>query len=99
MARSHFDGVIEAVRYAPNGDISMVRAYQWRGAVWSDIILLERQALIEQLEKGKRYVTGTRKEYFGGVFKTGLPVHWSDNHVITEGKSAQRDLLAGVAVF
>jgi hypothetical protein len=99
MARINIDGVIEAVRYKPDGSIGLVRAYQRRGAVWSDRMLLGRDELVEQLGKGKRFVTGTRKRFLGSVFETGLAVCWINEHVITEGKSAQRDLLAGVSVF
>ena len=99
MARIIIDGVIEAVRYSPDGEISVVRIFQRRGAVWSDYIILARQELVEQLGKGKRFVTGSRKQYLGGVFNTGLAVRWINEHVVTEGKSAQRDLLAGVSVF
>jgi len=31
MAQAKYDGVIEAVRYAPAGRISLVRAYERRG--------------------------------------------------------------------
>jgi hypothetical protein len=99
MARVKIDGVIEAVRYTPDGAISQVRAYQRRGAVWSDRVLLNRMELVGQLGKGKRFVTGTRKLFLGSVFETGRTVRWIDQHVITEGQSARRDLLAGVSVF
>ena len=99
MARKTIDGVIEAVRYSPDGAISVVRTYQRRGAVWSDHILLGRTELIDQLVKGKRFVTGKRKELLGSEFDTGLAVRWINEHVVTEGKSAQRDLLAGVSIF
>jgi hypothetical protein len=99
MARMNIDGVIEAVRYTPAGVISMVRIYQRHGPVWSDHILLGRTELVELLGKGKQFVTGSRKHNLGGVFETGLPVRWINEHVVTEGKSAQRDLLAGVLLF
>jgi hypothetical protein len=99
MARINIDGVIEAVRYTPGGAISVVRTYQRHGVVWSDHIILDRAQLVELLEKGKRFVIGTRKDYLGGVFETGLAVRWINQHVVTEGKSAQRDLLAGVLLF
>ena len=99
MARVVIDGVIEAVRYNPDGSIGMVRAYQRRGAVWSDCLLLDRDELVGQLGRGKRFVTGSRRHFLGSVFETGPSVRWVNEHVITEGKSAQRDLLAGVSVF
>jgi hypothetical protein len=99
MAHIKFDGVIEAVRYTPGGKISVVRAYRRRGAVWSDHLLLGRPELVEQLKSGKRFVTGARKEYLGGVFRTGSTVRYIDEHIVTEGQAALRDLLAGVSVF
>jgi hypothetical protein len=99
MARIKIDGVIEAVRYTPGGLISMVRLYRRYGAVWSDRILFDRTELVEQLKSGKCFVTGARKEYLGGVFRIGSTVRCIDDHVITEGQAALRDLLAGVSLF
>jgi hypothetical protein len=99
MARFTIDGVIEAVRYTPGGLIGLVRMYQRHGAVWSDIILLNRMELVEQLDKGMHFVTGTRKVSLGSVFNTGPSVRWIDERVVTEGQSTQRDLLVGVAIF
>jgi hypothetical protein len=99
MARIINDGVIEAVRYSADGNISLVRTYQRRGAIWSDHVLLGRRELVDQLVKGKHFVTGKRKEHLGSEFDTGLTVRWINEHVVTEGKSAQRDLLAGVSIF
>ena len=99
MAGRKIDGVIEAVRYATGGKISVVRAYQRRGAVWSDRLLLDREELVEQLEKGKRYVTGQRKTYLGSVFETGAAVHQVDSRILTEGQTAKQDTLTGVPIF
>ena len=99
MARTKIDGVIEAVRYSPDDKISVVLTYQRRGAVWSDHLLLDRAELVEQLKNGKNYVTGTRKNYLGSVFKTGSAVSLVNGHVVTGGQAALRDLLAGVSVF
>jgi hypothetical protein len=99
MAHKKIDGVIEAVRYTPDGKISEVRSYQRRGAVWSDRVIIDRTELIEQIKNSKRFVTGTRKEFLGGVFKTGSAVRFIDDHIVTEGQAALRDLLAGVPVF
>ncbi|MDP1779148.1 MAG: hypothetical protein Q8K73_02630, partial [Anaerolineales bacterium] len=45
------DGVIEAVRYK-NGQITWVRAYERRGATFSDRVLLDRKTLLQRLQKG-----------------------------------------------
>ena len=59
----------------------------------------ERKELVEQLKKGKRFVTGVRKAYLGSVFETGPAVHYTDEHIVTNGQAAARDLLVGVSVF
>lgn len=102
MAHSKFDGVIEAVRYSSNGHIVLVRMYERHGAAWSDHILLERKNLVACMKNGKRFVTGQRKVYFGGIFETDQAVRYQGNgngFVVTESQSANRDLLAGVPVF
>jgi len=68
-----FDGVIEAVRYK-NGQILMARAYERRGATFSDRVLLDRKTLLERLQKGKVFVTGQREELKASTFKIGKSV-------------------------
>jgi len=99
MARKKLDGVIEAVRYMSGGKISVVRAYERHGVVWSDHILLERKELSERLSQGKNFVVGERKIYLGSVFETGTAVHETEGNIITEGQISTRDLLVGVPVF
>ncbi|MBN1306179.1 MAG: hypothetical protein JXA13_17210 [Anaerolineales bacterium] len=74
MASNKFDGVIEAVRFTPNKKIEIVRAYERRLTAFSDRVLLDRSALLEQMEKGKHFVTGARKEYLAGTFEVNKPV-------------------------
>ena len=93
MARMKIDGVIEAVRYTPGGLISVVRT-QCRGAVWSDHILLGRTELVARLRNGKHFVTGERKEYLGSVFETAAPVHYVDDHIVTDGQSSGQEFPA-----
>lgn len=99
MAHKKLDGVIEAVRYTLDGSISVVRSYQRHGSIWSDRILLDRPDLVELLKNGKSYVIGARKAYLGGVFKAGPAVHFTDEHIVTEGQAPLRDMLAGVPLF
>src|SRR6266498_1340711 len=68
-----FDGVIEAVRYR-NGQIEVVRAFERRGAAFSDHVLIERHELLKRLKEGRKFVTGKRREGFGGMFEQGQPV-------------------------
>ena len=74
MAKIKYDGVIEAVRYLPDGKISLVRTYERRGPAFSDRILLSRSELIEQLKSGKQYVIGERIKRMGGMFNVSAPV-------------------------
>jgi len=99
MARVKFDGIIEAARTQPDGKIAAVRVYERRGFVWSDSILLEREELLARLEKGKKFVTGQRKEYRGSAFETGQPVHLVNGHIVSDGLSADHDHLPGLPVF
>jgi uncharacterized protein YjhX (UPF0386 family) len=99
MARSKIDGVIEAVRYTSDDKISIVRMYTRHGAAWSDHVLIDRVELFKQLKNGKRLLTGTRKPALGNVFVTTSEIRLINEHIITEGQTAVRDLLAGVPVF
>ena len=42
----------------PDGSILLVRVYERRGATFSDRVLLSRQALLDRLKKGKKFVVG-----------------------------------------
>jgi hypothetical protein len=96
-----FDVVIEAVRYK-NGQILTARAYERRGAVYSDRLLLDRKTLLEQIKKKKRVVTGRRKELWAGSFEIGKPVNViakDGKEVLSTRPDAQRDELEGVPFF
>jgi len=62
------DGVIEAVRRDPNGQVEVARFYERRGPTWSDFMLLNRDDLVKRLNKGEHFVIGERKIYWGGTF-------------------------------
>ncbi len=96
-----FDGVIEAVRYK-NGQISMVRAFERRGAAFSDWVLLDRKSLLERLQKGRQFVTGSRKELLAGTFEIGKPVKLvkqDEREWIATRENAERDELEQVPHF
>jgi hypothetical protein len=95
------DGVIEAVRYK-NGQIVLVRAYERRGATFSDRVLLERKTLLERLKTGQQYVTGSREELRASTFKAGKPVLIvsQDGHeLLSTRKNATHDELEDAPVF
>ena len=96
-----FDGVIEAVRYK-GGKIELVRAYERRGATFSDHVLLNRKTLLERLQAGKRFMTGQRKELLASTFEVGKPVNLSGQdgeQIMTTGAQVEHDELEGVPVF
>lgn len=102
MAPQKFDGIIEAVRYQPNGQIDLVRVYKKRGFVFSDNLLMDRTALIDELSRGKKYVTGQRQTYVANVFITGKSIHLSGKSksiITTKEQAGSQDFLANVPVF
>ena len=96
-----FDGIIEAVRYK-NGQIVTVRAYERRGATFSDRILIDRRDLLERIKSGKVFLTGTRKELWAGTFEEGKPVQIvsrDGKDFISTRDGVNRDELEQVPVF
>ncbi len=96
-----YDGVIEAVRYK-SGKIEVVRAYERRGATFSDCVLLDRKTLVERMKKGKRFVTGSRKEFMASTFDLNKPVQLlgkEDKQIIATASRAEHDELEGVPAF
>jgi hypothetical protein len=96
-----FDGVIEAVRYR-DGQIEEVRAFERRGAAFSDRIMIPRQELLERLKDGRRFVVGQRKQFLAGTFETGKPVQVvsrGGRELISTRSDAERDELEQAPVF
>jgi hypothetical protein len=96
-----FDGVIEAVRFK-NGHIEVVRAFERRGAAFSDRVLMGRHELLKRLKDGRKFVTGKRKEGFGGMFEQGQPVQivsHDGQEFISTRSDANQDVLEQVPVF
>ena len=96
-----FDGVIEAVHYK-NGQIVTVRAYERRGATFSDRVLIDRKDFLERVKSGKQFVTGSRKELLASTFEQGKPVKVvsrDGKEYISTRDGADRDELELVPVF
>jgi hypothetical protein len=97
-----FDGVVEAVRYK-NGQIEIVRAFERRGAAFTDRILLKRNQFLDRLKKGKKYYVGKRKEFLAGSFDVqDEPVQVVDRNgqeIISTRAEADRDELEQAPVF
>jgi hypothetical protein len=103
MAKVKFDGVVEAVHYQPDGQVAWVRAYERRGATFSDHVLIDRQNLIQKLKNGKRFVVGRRLPYLASTFEVSAPlqvVQVDGKEVLaTGGAGGGRDSLTGVPVI
>jgi len=96
-----FDGVIEAVRYK-NKQIILVRAYERRGATFSDSVLIDRKTLLDRLRQGKQFVVGTRERLRASTFKLGqnvLLVRENDNEWIATRSDAAMDSLEGTPLL
>jgi hypothetical protein len=97
-----FDGVIEAVRYK-DGQIEVVRAFERRGAAFSDRIMVPRHELLERLKDGKKFVIGKRREFLAGTFdiqdKPLQVVDRGGQEIIATRADADRDELEQAPVF
>jgi len=96
-----YDVVIEAVRYKA-GKIDVVRAYERRGATFSDYVVLDRKSMLERFKKGKRFVTGQRREYLASTFEIGKTIQAigkDDKQVMTTRADVDHDELEGVPAF
>ena len=96
-----FDGVVEAVRYK-NGQIVMIRAYERRGSSFSDRVIIERKDLLERLKKGKKFITGSRREFLASTFESGKPlqvVRQDGKEFVATRDGVERDELEQTPVF
>jgi len=104
MAQAKYDGVIEAVRYAPAGRISLVRAYERRGPTFSDRVLISREDLVRRIEAGKRFVAGERQPFLASTFSVASPIRLMEKDgqkylATASAPDASADCLAGVPLF
>ena len=98
-----FDGVIEAVRYNPDGQVALVRAYVLRGVTYSDRVLFDRATLVARLKEGKKFTTGQRKEFWASTFEFGKPIKVvsqnGKDYLTTRDGTPQRDEFEGTPAF
>jgi hypothetical protein len=103
MAKSKIDGIVEAARYNPDGQIKWVRAYLRRGPTYSDRILLDRQSIVEQLKSGKLFMTGERVEQMASTFRLGIPIKLqqanSQDILVAGDRQSSQDHLEGVPII
>jgi hypothetical protein len=103
MAPQKYDGIIETVRYSPDGLIKMVRIYERRGPTFSDRILISREELVTRIKEGKKYLTGKRVRYLASTFETDESVNLvkfdQTEYLVTQASSAAGDNLGSLPVF
>ncbi len=103
MAKLLYDGVIEAVRYKPNGMVHRVRGYFRRGPTFSDRILLDRKTLVERIRSGKHYVSGKRIPSLASTFEIGksirLEMHNGREVLLTGDLPIDQDCLTGIPLI
>jgi hypothetical protein len=68
------DLVIEAVHHKRDGQIDYVRAYQKRGAAYSDCFLMKRRELVQLIVDGLLVEIGQRVPSMGNTFSTRASV-------------------------
>jgi hypothetical protein len=98
-----YDGVVEAVRLTSGGKIQWVRAYERRGPIWSDHLLIDRKTLIERIKSGKRFVTGKRITNMGSEFEIADKIklqETSKGEIIISGNTpSKKDTLTDIPVI
>lgn len=103
MSNPKYDGVIEAVHYAPDGQVEWVRAYLRRGPTWSDRVIIPRQELINEINAGRKMMVGNRIEFMAGTFEVTNPVKVVGSSgkeaLVTSNGNSDRDNLEGVPVL
>ena len=68
MAKVVADGIVEAVRYNEQKNIKLARVYLRHGLVFTDCMLFTRDQLIEAIQSGKKFYSGSRKTYYASSF-------------------------------
>jgi hypothetical protein len=67
------DLIVVAARYSPERRLEWVQAYERRGRVWSDKVVLDRRALLDRLQRKQRVHSGAERE-IPGDFEVGPAV-------------------------
>lgn len=104
MPQKQYDGVIEVVRYTPEGKIDSVRIYERRGPTYSDRIVLTRMDLLQRLRARKKFAVGARKPLMASTFEICAEVRLAGSRgqeMIVAGNSpaTDRDDLQGAPLF
>jgi hypothetical protein len=92
------DVVLVAVRYDElDGKLSLAQGYERRGFVWGDLVLFNREAVIDRIQAGKRVVAGKRAE-MPGDFEVLYPIRLQSSNgsaaLVAEGRATEEDDLS-----
>jgi len=96
-----FDGIIEAARFK-NGQISIVRVFERRGPTFSDKFVMDRKTLLDRLQNGRMFVTGSRENLLASTFKVArsvMLVKANDRDFIATRDGSDHDELENVPFF
>lgn len=104
MPQKKYDGVIEGVRYTPEGKLTEVRFYERRGPTYSDRTLLTRAELLQRLRAKKKFAVGARKAFLASTFEIIADVRLAGSRgqeaIVAGGSSVvDRDDLQGAPLF
>jgi hypothetical protein len=68
------DLVLVDARYTADGRrVSIARGYERRGDVWSDLVILDRDSIVNRLKRGRKVFTGRTRD-LPGDFELLSPV-------------------------
>ena len=99
MEKQKFDGVVEAAHFSKEGRLIWVRAYERRGATFSDRVLISRQELVQRLKSGRKFVTGKRLPLLSSTFETSQSLRLVGEYVVAGESHSEIDFLEGVPVI
>lgn len=103
IRKKPYDGVVVAARYSLQGEIEWVRAFERHGFVFSDLVMMDRKTLVENLRDGKRYKTGERMTYWGNDFKINEDICLIESDggsvIIAGGTSSNQDFLGSLPII
>ena len=104
MPQKKYDGVIEGVRYTPEGKLTEVRFYERRGPTFSDRTLLTRADLLQRLRAKKKFAVGTRTVFLASTCEILADVRLAGSRgqeaiVCGSSTAVDRDDLQGAPLF
>ena len=103
MAKSKYDGIVEAVRLDDDGQVQTARIFERHGQIFTDRFLVDRDDLIKRIKSGQKFMTGKRQYKMGSMFDTGENVRVvssKGNEVLVVGSGeAEKDAIQSIPRF